>query len=262
MPETILYEKTGIDNHVAIITLNRPEASNAINRQLRRELQEVINHFDHDDDEAWVAVVTGAGRNFCAGRDLKERASDNAEGVQARAENSMSPNRPHMWTRPNKPLVAAVNGAAAAGGWAIAQMCDVAPGRRQCPAGYHGNQVEFDAAFCGGAHQDDWHCQRAGTGDDCRAAAGAAGSGDGVSQSGGAGRRAPAGSHQNGGEHRAERSAGGSYIKELAYSSLDKSIAEISAQTYVAYDYILTTEDSKEGPRAFAEKRRPNWQLK
>ena len=38
-------------------------------------------------------------------------------------------------------------------------------------------------------------------------------------------------------------------IKELAYSSLDKSIAEISAQTYVAYDYILTTEDSKEGPR-------------
>ena len=46
MPETILYEKTGVDNHVAVITLNRPEASNAINRQLRRELQEVINHFD------------------------------------------------------------------------------------------------------------------------------------------------------------------------------------------------------------------------
>ena len=51
-------------------------------------------------------------------------------------------------------------------------------------------------------------------------------------------------------------------IKELAYSSLDMSIAEISAKTYVAYDYILTTQDSKEGPRAFAEKRRPNWQLK
>ena len=51
-------------------------------------------------------------------------------------------------------------------------------------------------------------------------------------------------------------------IKDLAYSSLDMSIAEISAKTYVAYDYILTTQDSKEGPRAFAEKRRPNWQLK
>ena len=53
MPETVLYEKTGTDNHVAIITLNRPESSNAINRQLRRELRDVIDHFDNEDDEAW-----------------------------------------------------------------------------------------------------------------------------------------------------------------------------------------------------------------
>ena len=262
MPETILYEKTGVDNHVAIITLNRPEASNAINRQLRRELQEVINHFDHEDDEAWVAVITGSGRNFCAGRDLKERASDNSAGVQARAENSMAPDRPHMWTRPDKPLVAAVNGAAAAGGWAIAQMCDVRLAADTARLGITETKWSLMPPFAveltkmiGIANvlelvmtaellpayrvQEMGFLNRVVPADDLLSEA--------VKMAESIAQNAPL----------AVRT-----IKDLAYSSLDMSIAEISAKTYVAYDYILTTEDSKEGPRAFAEKRRPNWQLK
>ena len=89
MAETVLYEKRG---NVVLMTLNRPDALNSINRQLRRELSEAITQFDGDED-SYVGIITGAGRAFCAGRDLKERASDNAEGAQARARDSMYPDR-------------------------------------------------------------------------------------------------------------------------------------------------------------------------
>ena len=121
MAETVLYEKQG---NIVTITLNRPDSLNAINRQLRGELADAITQFDGEPD-AFVAIITGAGRAFCSGRDLKERAEDNAAGVQARAAQSMSPDRPYMWPQTWKPLIAAVNGFALAGGWSIAQMCDL-----------------------------------------------------------------------------------------------------------------------------------------
>jgi len=121
LAETVLYEKRG---NVVVMTLNRPDALNSINRQLRRELAEAITQFDGEED-SYVGIITGSGRAFCAGRDLKERASDNTEGVQARARDSMYPDRPYMWPQTWKPLIAAVNGYALAGGWSIAQMCDL-----------------------------------------------------------------------------------------------------------------------------------------
>ena len=121
MAETVLYEKRG---NVVIMTLNRPDALNSINRQLRHDLADAITQFDGEEG-SYVGIITGAGRAFCAGRDLKERASDNAEGVQARARDSMHPDRPYMWPQTWKPLIAAVNGYALAGGWSIAQMCDL-----------------------------------------------------------------------------------------------------------------------------------------
>ena len=78
---------------MVIITLNRPDSLNAINRPLRRELGGAILRFDKDDD-ARVAIITGKGRTFCAGRDLKERAEDNAAGVQASAGDSMTEESP------------------------------------------------------------------------------------------------------------------------------------------------------------------------
>lgn len=113
--DAILYEKTG--DHIVLITMNRPEAMNAINREFTRQMNEALAKFNNDDD-AWVAILTGAGRAFCAGRDLKERAEDNAAGNQARP--SVVPQR-EIW----KPLIAAINGYAIAGGWAQAQMCDI-----------------------------------------------------------------------------------------------------------------------------------------
>ncbi len=121
MAETILYEKTG---NIITITLNRPDSLNAINRLLRREFSDAIVEFDNDP-EAYVAVITGAGRAFCSGRDLKERAEDNAQGIQATASQSMTKETPFMWPQTWKPMIAAVNGFALAGGWSIAQMCDM-----------------------------------------------------------------------------------------------------------------------------------------
>ena len=121
MAETILYDKS---EQIVTITLNRPEALNAINRQLKQEFIDAVLQFDQDDD-ARVAIVTGAGRAFCAGRDLKERTSDNAAGVQARASDSLGSESLSMFPRIWKPIIAAINGYAMAGGWAIAQMCDL-----------------------------------------------------------------------------------------------------------------------------------------
>ena len=69
---TVLYE---VKNHIAYITLNRPEALNALNRELSRDLAETWYRFDADED-AWIAILTASGRAFCAGADLKDRAGD------------------------------------------------------------------------------------------------------------------------------------------------------------------------------------------
>src|SRR5882724_12360977 len=99
MTAAVLYEK---DDEMIIMTLNRPEALNSINRQLRQELNEAIVRFDRDD-QARVAIITGAGRAFCAGRDLKERAADNAAGLQARASDSLGSETLGLFPGPGNP---------------------------------------------------------------------------------------------------------------------------------------------------------------
>src|SRR5216110_336702 len=71
MPEdAVRYE---LDDHVATITYNRPAALNAIDGAMRRGLNAAFERF-RDDNDAWVAIVTGAGRAFCAGADLEDGA--------------------------------------------------------------------------------------------------------------------------------------------------------------------------------------------
>ena len=66
MGQTVSYERSG---RIATITYNRPEALNAINHELRSDLNAAWEQF-REDDEAWVGIVTGAGRAFSAGADL------------------------------------------------------------------------------------------------------------------------------------------------------------------------------------------------
>ena len=256
MAETILYEK---QDNVVIITLNRPDALNSINRQLRRELGEAIDQFDGEDDSL-VAIITGAGRAFCAGRDLKERASDNAEGIQARASASMTPESPYMWPRTWKPMIAAVNGFALAGGWSIAQMCDLRLASEDAKLGITETKwslmppfgtilpkmVPLSAVLELVFTAEPITAQRA-------------------YDIGFLNKVVPAEQLMDEAMALAQKIAENAplavqYFKELAYRGLNMSTQDISSLTYHMYDQLLTTEDSKEGPLAFAEKRKPRWQ--
>jgi len=119
MAEPVLYEKR---ESIVVITINQPEKRNALSAAVRQGLRDAFQRFE-DDDTASVAILTATGdKAFCAGMDLKEAAARNlkippkgAGGVPVIGEDVMV----------SKPTIAAVNGVALAGGWLIAQMCDL-----------------------------------------------------------------------------------------------------------------------------------------
>jgi enoyl-CoA hydratase/carnithine racemase len=119
------------DGRIWVITLNRPERLNSFNGVLRKALHETYWEFAHDDD-AWVAILTGTGRAFSTGQDLRERAERNAAALAGQPD-PMVPLPEHLvnifplaemlncW----KPVIAAVNGFAVAGGFNHAMQCDI-----------------------------------------------------------------------------------------------------------------------------------------
>ena len=122
--ETLLYD---IDGHVATITLNRPEVLNALNDPMRRELVAALRRSEADDD-VWVVIITGAGRGFCSGADLRERPMERAQPAP-----QVSPERdayPPVLREVTKPIIAAINGATRGAGCNIAFGCDFRGGER------------------------------------------------------------------------------------------------------------------------------------
>ena len=119
MPGTVLYE---LDGHVATITYNRPDALNAINAELRRDLNAAWERF-RDEDDAWVAIVTGAGRAFCAGADMKDPGGSAGTWPGSFWEiptiNSFESGM-EIW----KPTIAAVNGFCLGYGVTLVSACD------------------------------------------------------------------------------------------------------------------------------------------
>jgi len=111
----ILYERKG---RIAVITINRPAALNALTPESARALGEAWARF-RDDAEAWVAVITGAGEKaFCVGYQMSPEALA-LEGAKA----SVATIPTHFDI--TKPVIAAINGYCVAGGWWIAQECDL-----------------------------------------------------------------------------------------------------------------------------------------
>jgi E-phenylitaconyl-CoA hydratase len=117
--DTVLYE---LDGHIATITYNRPAAMNAINGEMRRDLNDAFSRF-RDDEDAWVGIVTGAGKAFCAGADLRDGAGSAGDFAGT------------FWEKPTinsfesgweifKPVIAAVNGYCLGYGLTLVTWCD------------------------------------------------------------------------------------------------------------------------------------------
>lgn len=111
------YEQRG---HVAVLTINRPEARNAVNGEVASGIEEAIDKIEADDD-TWVGVLTGAGTVFSAGADLKAISSGQAAGLNTQRGGFAGLVRRQR----EKPIIAAVDGRALAGGCEIALACDL-----------------------------------------------------------------------------------------------------------------------------------------
>jgi enoyl-CoA hydratase/carnithine racemase len=146
--EYAIYEKQG---RIAKITMNRPEVLNAVNPLVSKELGEIWDDFAADDD-VWVAILTGAGRAFCAGNDLKATAS----GAGRLPEGSPPPSggfggltdRHDLF----KPVIGAVNGWAMGGGCELALACDILVASDQARFGLPEPRVGLYAG-AGGVHR-------------------------------------------------------------------------------------------------------------
>lgn len=120
MPDILLENK----DHVATITLNRPDRLNAISREMLNRLSEVLLEFDHDPDVR-VILLTGAGRGFCAGLDLKDVSSAGADLQNATGSLKIGQMPPFILHRIDTPVVCALNGPASGYGMDMALGCDI-----------------------------------------------------------------------------------------------------------------------------------------
>ncbi|NKB99174.1 MAG: enoyl-CoA hydratase [Pseudomonadales bacterium] len=254
-----------VRDHVAYITLNRPEAMNALNPELRHALSECWDQVE-TDDEIWLAVVTGAGdRAFCAGMDLKHRAREvDADEAQRKAWADMQAQAVPLNTRWHfpKPVIAKVNGFALGGGLELALSCDIIVAaehaevglpepRRGLIAGGVGvhrlpRQMGMKAAMgylLTGRHMTAQRAYELGLVNEVVAkedldACVDAWVADIL-------RCAPL----------AVRAT-----KEAVMKGLDTTLSEAFERPYDAETIRANSQDAIEGPKAFAEKRTPNWQ--
>ena len=114
--ETLTYGKK---NGVVTIALNRPQRLNAINNQMSVDLEAVLNEID-EDPEARVMILTGSGKGFCAGADIKELADPNAKPLPIGKRYTFFDKLEDL----SKPVIAAINGPCNGGGLELALCCD------------------------------------------------------------------------------------------------------------------------------------------
>ena len=251
--EFVRYEKR---DRVAYVTINRPEVMNALHPPANEELSRVWDDVGADP-EVWVAILTGAGdRAFSAGNDLKWTA---LHGVPRMPKGGFGGIvfRDDIW----EPLIAAVNGVALGGGLEIALACDIIVAADHARLGLPEPRVGLMAA-AGGVH-------RLPRAIPFRIAMGMMLTG----------RQIPAGEAARIGlvnevvpqpelMAAAERWAreilecsplAVRASKQAALQGLGRPLAEAMAAHYPLVQRLFTSEDVVEGPRAFAEKRKPVW---
>jgi enoyl-CoA hydratase/carnithine racemase len=251
--EFVRYEKR---DHIAFITMNRPDVMNALHPPAHEELDGCWNDLAADDDVR-VAVLTGAGeRAFSAGNDLKWTAQ---HGVPKMPRSGFAgiTSRFDLW----KPVIAAVNGVALGGGLEIALACDVIVAAEHATLGLPEPRVGLMAA-AGGVHRLPRHVP-------LKVAMGMMLTGKPITAVEGhrvglVNEVVPAKDLMAAAERWARTIAECSPLsvqatKQAALEGRDKPLREAMFSHYAAVDRLFASEDVVEGPRAFAEKRPPRW---
>ena len=246
-------------DHIMTVTINRPERLNALHPPGNAELGEVFDDFASDDN-LWVAIITGAGRGFSAGNDLRHQAEGGERVPTPRGFGGLS----SRWDL-TKPVIAAVNGVAMGGGFEIALSCDLIIASDQAIFALPEPKVGL-AALAGGLQRLPRQI--------------------GVKRALGmilTGRHVPAAEGKELGfvnevvphdQLMDEARRWATMIlecaplsirasKDVVYQSL--SIGSLKESMEIPYDSVKamnTGEDFVEGPLAFSEKRKPNWKGK
>jgi enoyl-CoA hydratase len=245
--EAVITEQRG---RVLLITLNRPEAMNAINGALSRGLWAAVERLNSDDGLT-AGVLTGAGRGFCAGMDLK---------AFARGED-IGPMMTFVQNGAEKPLIGAIEGFALAGGLELALSCDLLVAASGARLGIPEVGVGLFAAGGGLLRLPSRvgygkAMEMAITGDPITA--------EEAAECGLVARVADKGTAVDVAMALAERIAKNAPLAVAASKQLIKATqgateAEFWSVQSSHYGKVFTSNDAKEGPRAFAEKRPPEW---
>ncbi|MFJ4291797.1 enoyl-CoA hydratase-related protein [Cupriavidus sp. NPDC089707] len=258
MQEDLKFCHLRRDGKVLEVTINRPEVMNALYSPANRELASVWDAYAKDPD-LWVAIVTGAGdRAFSAGNDLKATAA----GVKREYIPSGFAGLTSRFDL-NKPVIAAVNGIAMGGGFELALACDIVVAAENAVFALSEPRVGL-AALGGGMH-------RLVRSLPMQAAMGILLTGRRVSAEEGlalgfVNEVAPAGQAMTAARRWAQQILECAPIsiratKNAALRGLAAPDIETAYRTqYPAIMTLMESEDFIEGPRAFAEKRKPNWQ--
>ena len=257
------FTKVDVDGRILTVTINRPDVMNAVHPMVSQEMSAIFDAFA-EDPELWIGIVTGAGdRAFSAGNDLKYhaelRANSGARPASPTSGFGGLTNRHDL----DKPLIAAVNGVAMGGGFEIALACDIIIASENARFALPEPRVGL-AAGAGGM-------QRLSRMIPLKKAMGMMLTG----------RHVPAKEGHELGfvtevvPHAELMTAAKRWAndilacspmsvratKQVVMRSLDTPSLEISMrnQHYPAFIAMAQSEDTVEGPKAFAEKRKPNW---
>ncbi len=249
----VLYEKR---DQVAYITLNRPDALNSINDELAEGLSKALIDY-RDDPSLLVAIMSGAGRAFSAGADLKEMSNrGQAGGTRAMT----SPLGLEVW----KPIIAAIDGYALAGGFLLSLECDIRIATERSRMGIVvtrigtiGEEALLNLArmipagealylFLTGSHIPAAEAHRVGLVHkvlpDREALMKEA---EAIAE-----------------EIKLAAPLANQAARRLIYMGMTRPPEEVLALATSLKEKLAQTEDAKEGPRAFAEKRKPVWKMR
>jgi enoyl-CoA hydratase len=244
------------EGRVAVLTINRPEARNAVNGDVARSMEEGLDRLE-EDEGVWVGIVTGAGPVFSAGADLKAIASGQAADLQTKRGGFGG----IAARERTKPLIAAVDGPALAGGTEIVLSCDLVVASTNARFGIPEVKRSLVAAAGGlfrlpRALPPNIAMELALTGDPIDA--------DRAHHFGLVNELVEPGTALEAALALAERITANAPIavRESRRVLVEGMLADDDTAWKVTFDAMakaMATEDFAEGPRAFIEKRAPEW---